>query len=110
MLGRGACEAGYEVAKLRVRVRLEAYADIDQAFDYYVERTDDRVITNFLSYLDEAFERISAFPQSCPAHRYGIRRLLLGRFPYWVYYRVVPDEVEVIAVLHTKRDSTHRIG
>jgi toxin ParE1/3/4 len=74
---------------------------------YYSERADPRIAARFLRNLDEAFERISAFPQSSPIYLGQTRRLLVRRFPYWVYYRELADVVEVIAVLHAKRDSSH---
>jgi plasmid stabilization system protein ParE len=41
--------------------------------------------------------------------RYGfavgdIREGLLNRFPYAIYYRVLPDRIRVLAVYHTARD------
>jgi plasmid stabilization system protein ParE len=105
-LGGSAGENGKEVAQLVVGFTLDALADIDQGFFYYAERAGPRVAARFLRLLDEAFERISAFPQGCPIYFGQTRRLLVRRFPYWVYYRVLPDVVEVFAVLHTKRDSS----
>jgi hypothetical protein len=32
-----------------------------------------------------------------------VRRALLGRFPYAVYYRLDSDIIDVIACLHTRR-------
>jgi plasmid stabilization system protein ParE len=34
----------------------------------------------------------------------GIRRGKLRKFPYVVYYRLLPESIEVIAVLHGGRD------
>lgn len=39
-------------------------------------------------------------------HFKQFRRLLIDRFPYWIYYQVHVDFVEVHSVLHTKRDSS----
>ena len=33
-----------------------------------------------------------------------VRRGKLRRFPYLIYYRVLPDRIEVIALLHASRD------
>lgn len=93
------------MAKLEVVFRLEAYADIDQAFYYYSERADGQVAATFMRTLDNAIERISNFPHGCRANQSGVRRLLLRRFPYWAYYRVLSAAVEVLAVQHTKRDA-----
>lgn len=34
----------------------------------------------------------------------GVRRLLVGRVRYYVYYRVTPEALEVLAVWHLSRD------
>ena len=34
----------------------------------------------------------------------NLRRAKLRKFPYLIYYRVLADRVEVIAVLHASRD------
>lgn len=94
------------MAQLNIGFTLEAYADIDQAFYSYAGLAEGRVAARFLRNIDEGLERISSFPHSCPMDLDGIRRLLLRRFPYWVYYRVLPDAIEVMAVLHTKRDTS----
>jgi len=55
------------VAKLEVRFKLEAFADIDQAFYYYADQADGRIAARFMRKLDEAVERISDYPESCPS-------------------------------------------
>lgn len=34
----------------------------------------------------------------------SVRPAKLRRFPYVVYYRVLPDRIEVLAILHGSRD------
>jgi toxin ParE1/3/4 len=33
----------------------------------------------------------------------GTREMVIGRYPYIVAYRLVPDDVQVLAVVHTSR-------
>ena len=33
----------------------------------------------------------------------GVRRLLVGRIRYFIYYRTTPDAIEVLAVWHVSR-------
>ncbi|SBO43312.1 hypothetical protein [Cyanobium sp. NIES-981] len=54
-------------------------------------------------FLPEAVERIRQSPQSFPLIHGPIRRLVLGRFPYAVYYREQGAEILVIA-LHGRQD------
>jgi plasmid stabilization system protein ParE len=71
---------------------------------FYAIESDERIVVKFFRALDEAFERISAHPESCPLYHRETRRILLNHFPYWVYYRVRGGSVEVFAVLHAKRN------
>jgi len=80
-----------------------AQHEIAEAAKYYRNRQpglDDE----FLAEIDDAVARISANPVSFELVRSGIRRYLVKRFPYGIYYRM-PDEntVRIIVVRHHRR-------
>jgi plasmid stabilization system protein ParE len=57
--------------------------------------------------LDEiglVMERVAHSPFQFPQIRSEVRRALLRRFPYSVYFRVSDETVDVIAVLYQHRD------
>lgn len=58
----------------------------------------------FLSELDEVFHRIERNPKQFSQLEREIRRALLHRFPYGVYFVEGPDDVVVLAVLHLHRE------
>ncbi|MDR4470747.1 MAG: hypothetical protein MRJ68_21020, partial [Nitrospira sp.] len=58
----------------------------------------------FLSELDEVFQRIESSPKQFPQLESEVHRALLHRFPYGVYFVEEPDEVVVLAVLHLHRE------
>lgn len=51
-----------------------------------------------------ALRRVGAMPEAFAINWRDVRAHLLRRFPYVVYYRVLPDRVEVLAILHGRRD------
>ena len=57
--------------------------------------------------VDEVLRRIAVSPEMQEVALRNIRRCKLKRFPYVVYYRIGEHRVEVIAVLHGRRD-THQ--
>lgn len=58
----------------------------------------------YLSAVNSTFEAIERQPEMF-ARAYGeVRRALVARFPYAVFYRVEPRRVVVLTVLHTARD------
>lgn len=59
----------------------------------------------FLTKVDEVFDRISETPGLYAAEYKSVRKVGLRRFPYVVYYHVVGQIVEVIAVQHASRGS-----
>ncbi len=54
--------------------------------------------------MEECIDAIADAPERHPEIEPGIRRRLVShRFPYAVLYRIVPDEVQVFAVMHLHR-------
>ena|SRR5258708_37401310 len=88
---------------LAVVFRPEAQVDVLQTRDWYEQQTPGLGET-FSVALDEAVIRIEAMPQMYAMVFRDIRRGKLRTFPYLIYYRVLPDRIEVIAVLHGSRD------
>jgi len=59
--------------------------------------------TVFARAFADAIERMQAQPLSYPAVVGSIRRVILQRFPYAIYFRVETDEIVVLAV-HSRQD------
>ncbi len=81
----------------------EARADALGAYRFYEQRRvglGDR----FRSHLDLALSRIQRSPELYPLVHRGLRRRLVERFPYAVYYQIYPGMVFVVAVMHAKQN------
>jgi plasmid stabilization system protein ParE len=88
---------------LAVGFRPEAQADLLETRDWY-ERQQQGLAEAFADSVDEAVDRIEAMPKMYAVVFRDMRRGKLRRFPYLIYYRVLSDRIEVIAVLHASRD------
>jgi len=86
-----------------VVLRPEAQADLLQARDWY-ERQRAGLGDEFAEAFADFLGRIRAAPEMHAVALLGVRRGKLRRFPYVVYYRLLVDRIEVIAVLHGSRD------
>ncbi|HSR51614.1 MAG TPA: type II toxin-antitoxin system RelE/ParE family toxin [Acidobacteriota bacterium] len=76
--------------------------DVEAAFEWYHSEKPG-LGYKLLDQLRACYDRIlQAFKYQ--VLRFGIRRALLARFPYAVYYAVEENLVVVLAVLHAKRD------
>ena len=87
---------------LPVVLTVDAAADFDAAADWYEQQA--RLGAKFTLRIREALLRISQMPELRAVLYRDIRRARVEKFPYNVYYRVRPDRVEVIAILHGRRD------
>ncbi len=89
----------------RYRLVAEPRADLDVAatFDWY-EKEQSWLGYEFLGELRATYDRVADGPLQYQHLRSGIRRALVRRFPYAVYFAVEDDIVVVLAVLHASRD------
>lgn len=88
---------------LRIAFRPESEADLLQARDWY-ERQRSGLGDAFSDRAEEAIVRIQRMPRMYAMVFRDVRRAKIRTFPYLIYYRVQPDRIEVIAVLHGSRD------
>lgn len=87
---------------LPVVLTAEAEADFDAAADWYEEQAG--LGASFTLQVRQILIRIGQMPELHGVLHRDIRRAKVPKFPYNVYDRVRPDRVEVIAVLHGRRD------
>ena len=80
----------------------EAVREIEDAFDWYLERSP-RAAESFLREVDRAASLIASSPQVWPRFEAGTRRYVLPKFPYSLIFRERDDRIEIVAVAHHKR-------
>ena len=59
---------------------------------------------DFRNALADIVERIQSMPRMYVIVVENVHRAKLRRFPYLLYYRVLENRIEVLAVLHSSRD------
>ncbi len=80
----------------------EAEAEFDAAADGYEQQAG--LGAEFVARVRDVLNQIGQMPElHAPAYQ-NVRRAVVRRFPYTIYYRVQADRVEVIAVFHSHRD------
>ena len=83
----------------RTFVRPEAHINISEAAVSYQQR-ETGLGQRFLDEIHQSLRSISMMPLRFPVIESGVRRLLLHRFPYAVYFVVESNHITIIAVLH----------
>ena len=87
----------------RVRFKPAAEHDLESAFRWYEDHRSG-LGSEFLGAVDNAVALIVSNPEACPVVRVRIRRAVLGRFPYLLFYVIEPEEIVVLACMHASRD------
>ncbi len=67
----------------------------------------------FIAAVEEAVRRIAAHPQLYPVIEANIRRCRVLLFPYGIIYRVKADSIEIVAIMHLRREPgywKHRVA
>lgn len=84
-------------------LRPRAERDIQSAYEWY-ESQRAGLGNEFLAALRERLEAVRGHPESSPVIYRGIRRAVVSRFPYLIFYVARPERVAVLAVLHHARN------
>lgn len=88
-----------------ILLRKVARAEYDAAGDWY-EAQREGLGVRFTASVQDVFDRISLNPKMHGIVLRDIRKAVVHRFPYCVYYRERADAVVVIAVFHSSRNPT----
>jgi plasmid stabilization system protein ParE len=89
---------------LRVKRHQLVVADFQSAYDWY-ETIQHGLGADFIDDFRLAYQRLRYSPLLYSVRFANVRRLNLQRFPYGIFYVVMPDEIRVLALLHASRDS-----
>ena len=88
---------------LPVVYRRKVGRDLAGGFGYY-EGQSEGLGERFLAAVDSAFDAIERYPEMFSRVHGEVRRAVLSKFPYAVFFRIEPKRVVVLTVLHTARD------
>lgn len=88
-----------------VIITAEAYLDINEATEWYDQQVKDLGIDFVLEFYEEA-NTLSINPELFVVVIKPIRKRLMQRFPYTIYYSILEQRKEVLieAVWHQKRN------
>jgi plasmid stabilization system protein ParE len=85
-----------------VTYRPEAADDIEAAYDWY-ETQRAGLGLEFRAALADAEAFLTTTPEAFPVVYRTLRRILLRRFPYSVYFALVPEGVQIWGCIHQAR-------
>jgi toxin ParE1/3/4 len=81
----------------------EAEVDFDKSYEYYYE-DNPKVADTFFKRINLGFENVKKNPNSFPIAHKDVRKYVVKKFPFVIYYRIVDTVIQVIAIFHTSRN------
>lgn len=86
----------------RVVYHPAAETEVIESAQFY-ERCVPKLGTEFLDAVDQAVDAILKNPERCRVIESDVRRYLMPRFPFAIYYRSLPDRLRILALKHHSR-------
>jgi plasmid stabilization system protein ParE len=83
--------------------RPEVREELNESYVWY-ESQQPGLGDDFSDCIDKTLNQLCQMPESYPVIHRDIRRSVMKRFPYAVYYRIVSSRVIVTAVFHSRRN------
>ncbi len=89
--------------KYKIELSDEAENDFDNSYEYYADESE-KVADNFYKQVNSGLETIAKNPQGFQRAFKNVRRYVMKKFPFVIYYRIENMIVQVIAIFHTSRN------
>lgn len=87
----------------KIKISPEAELDLEDAYKWY-ESQVNQLGSEFIRVVDKNLTSIQQNPLAYPIIYRNVRRKLLPRFPYGLFYIIQDDIIFVLACFHVKRD------
>lgn len=86
-----------------LRFTPEADAELTQARQWYSHQRKDLDL-RFMLYIEQALSRILDNPYAFPPVHGNLRRAVVRRFPFAIFYEITAEEIQIMAVFHSRRN------
>lgn len=86
-----------------VRIRPEAELDLQEAYSYF-EKCRVGLGSDFMDCVGISLAKVSSNCEQYPIVYKSIRRVLINRFPFAIFYKMIDEVIVVFAVLDCARE------
>jgi plasmid stabilization system protein ParE len=87
----------------QVEILKAAKLDLRHAKNWYNTQREN-LGNEFLFEIEKSLKQIQAYPEQFPKNRNEIRKAVLKRFPYCLYFAIKLNTIKIIAVFHNSRN------
>jgi toxin ParE1/3/4 len=88
---------------LRVEFLLGADSDLQSIFSQFEDYREGFGV-EFMSVVDAYLVRIASFPEIAPTYFENVRRQVIRRFPYGIFYEPHPTRIMIVAILDLRQE------
>lgn len=92
-----------KIKPFSIELSAEAEVDFDNSYEFYFEESPI-VADAFFNQINLGFENIKQNPKSFPIAYKDVRKFVIKKFPFVIYYRITETLIQVIAIFHTSRN------
>lgn len=80
----------------------DAEVELDKSIAFY-EKCEPGLGLDFERDVAHGILQIQEAPLCWPVHKYGLRKYLIKRFPFHIFYLILPECIWIVAVAHCSR-------
>ena len=91
------------------RILPEASDELEACVSYYNSQKSN-LGTEFLTEFERTAQRIMDLPNAARVVGEGVRSRLIHRFPFYVLYRSMAEEIAIVAIAHRRRRPRYWVG
>jgi len=89
--------------KYKIELSNEAEEDFDDSYNYYAKE-NQKIADNFFKHIEMSFVQIS---KNWEVYSYAfgeIKKFVVKKYPFVIYYKVNKSTIQIIAIFHTSRN------
>ncbi len=89
--------------RFSIEISDEVENDFDKSYEYYSEE-NPKVADSFYKQINLSLENLKQHPVSFPVAYKNVRKFVVKKFPFVIYYQLIDSVIRVIAIFHTSRN------
>jgi toxin ParE1/3/4 len=89
--------------RFSVEISDEAEVDLENSYQYYAEESQN-LAESFFKQISSGLEVVKKNPGSFPFAYKDVRKFVVKKFPFVIYYQLNESVIRVIAIFHTSRN------
>jgi len=77
--------------------------DFDKSYEFYASKSE-KVANDFYKHVNNSLEKIAENPNTFPKVLQDVRKFVLKKFPFIIYYQIKRLTISIIAIFHASRN------